>query len=202
MLQYPSIDKIIRDADIYAFDKLDGSNIRVEWTRKNGFAKFGSRRTLIDENHTFLSDAIPLFMKKYADDLHEIFKKERYDKVTAFYEFHSPNSKFGRHVEERHEVTLFDVNVSRKGFILPKDFIKMFADIDTAPLLYRGKANSDFVESVKNRTLEGMTYEGVVCKGGYDKKNRLLSFKLKSDAWLQELREDCGDDDVLFEKLA
>lgn len=154
------------------------------------------------ESHSFLSDAIPLFMEKYSTDLEEIFKKNRYEKVTAFYEYHSPNSRFGRHVEEPHEVTLFDVNVSRRGFLNPQDFNKMFSHIDTAPLLYQGNPNSDFIKAVKTSTLEGMTYEGVVCKAGYDKKNRLLNFKVKSDVWLEDLRAYCSGDDELFEKLA
>ena len=43
MQQYPSIGKgIIQDVDYYIFDKLDGSNIRVEFSLKKGFDKFRS----------------------------------------------------------------------------------------------------------------------------------------------------------------
>jgi hypothetical protein len=35
MKQYPSIDATVRRGIlVYAFDKLDGSNIRAEWDRK------------------------------------------------------------------------------------------------------------------------------------------------------------------------
>lgn len=38
MQQYPSINKeVIKDLDYYVFDKLDGSNIRVEFSLKKGF---------------------------------------------------------------------------------------------------------------------------------------------------------------------
>jgi hypothetical protein len=43
MKTYPSISRDIVGQPIYAFDKLDGSNIRAEWSKKNGFHKFGSR---------------------------------------------------------------------------------------------------------------------------------------------------------------
>jgi len=40
MLEYPTIKKEVINIPIYAFDKIDGSNIRVEWGPKNGFYKF------------------------------------------------------------------------------------------------------------------------------------------------------------------
>jgi hypothetical protein len=40
MKEYPSIDREIRFGEpIYAFDKLDGSNIRAEWNKKRKFWK-------------------------------------------------------------------------------------------------------------------------------------------------------------------
>ena len=47
MKQYPSISHDIRSVQAYAFDKLDGSNIRAEWHPKKGFWKFGSRTRLL-----------------------------------------------------------------------------------------------------------------------------------------------------------
>lgn len=45
MITYPSLDYYFDYPEIYiyAFDKLDGSNIRFEWSRKRGFYKFGTR---------------------------------------------------------------------------------------------------------------------------------------------------------------
>ena len=43
MKGYPSIPREVQHSlNVYAFDKLDGSQIRAEWTQKNGFFKFGS----------------------------------------------------------------------------------------------------------------------------------------------------------------
>lgn len=202
MLQYPSIDKVIRDTTIYAYDKLDGSNIRAEWRPKSGFSKFGSRRQLIDINTPVLGEAVSLFQDKYTESLNEVFRNARYDKVTVFFEFYGANSFAGNHEEEKHEVTLFDVNVSRKGFLQPKDFNSLLEGIPTAPLLYVGNPNSEFLASVHDGSLPGMTFEGVICKSGYDKKNRLASFKVKNEAWLNKLRGVCGDDEAKFIALA
>ena len=35
--------------DCYAFDKLDGSNMRAKWTQKKKYHVFGKRKQLIDE---------------------------------------------------------------------------------------------------------------------------------------------------------
>jgi hypothetical protein len=202
MEQYPSIDKLIRNTHIYAYDKLDGSNMRAEWTRKTGFTKFGSRRQLIDTTAPVLGEAVTLFNEKYAEDLDRIFRKQQYQKTTVFFEFYGQNSFAGFHEDEKHDVTLFDVFLYKKGMMTPQEFNKLFSDIDTAALLYQGNPSQEFLESVKNGTLEGMTFEGVVCKSGFDKRNRLASFKVKNDAWLKRLKQKCGDDETLFTKLA
>lgn len=203
MEQYPSIDKIVRDNHIFAYDKIDGSNIRVEWSRKTGHMKYGSRTQLIDATHPTLGDAIAIFQEKYADVLDEIYRQQRFIRATAFLEFHGPNSFAGFHVkDEPHDLTLFDVHVYKQGLMPPREFNKVFKYVDTAPLLYEGKANSDFIRKVKTSTLEGMTFEGVVCKSGYDAKNRLANFKIKSNAWLQKLKTKYADDERMFNKLA
>jgi hypothetical protein len=48
-----------------------------------------------------------------------------------------------------------------------------------------------------------MTFEGVVCKGANDKKTKMpIMFKIKSQAWLDKLKEHCKEDEALFNKLA
>lgn len=199
---YPTISVEISAQPIIAFDKIDGSNIRVEWTRKGGFAKFGARRRLLDVNEEPLGEAIPLFMDSYSEDLERIFRKERYEKVTAFFEFAGANSFAGKHEDEEHIVTLFDVQVFKKGMMLPREFVKTFGDTVRIPtILYEGNANVPFVESVRDGSLEGMTFEGVVCKGALDKRNRPVRFKVKNQAWLDRLKEKYGHDPALYESL-
>jgi len=200
--QYPSIDKIIRNTHIYAYDKLDGSNIRAEWNRKTGFSKFGSRRQLIDTSNPLLGEAIPLIQEKYTEVLDEIFRKQKYQKATAFFEFYGEHSFAGYHEDEPHDVTLFDVHVYKQGMLPPKDFNKIFKHVDTPELLFEGKPSQEFISAVKTGSLEGMTFEGVVCKGGYDNRNRLTSFKIKNLAWLDKLKNRFIDDEQMFNKLA
>lgn len=199
---YPTIDTAILNTPIIAFDKLDGSNIRAEWTRKNGFNKFGTRRRLLDPNEEMLGEAVPLFMETYNDDLNRIFRKERFDKATVFFEFVGENSFAGYHADEVHTVTLFDIHKYKQGLLTARDFLKLVeGKVPIAPVLYEGKANEEFIRSVREATLEGMTFEGVICKGGLDNRRRPLAFKIKSDAWLEKLKGKCGDDEKLFEKL-
>lgn len=199
---YPTIGTIVSNEHIIAFDKLDGSNIRAEWTLKNGFSKFGTRRRLLDTSEEPLGEAISLIQSEYADSLDKIFRKERLQKVTAFFEFAGENSFAGLHEDEEHSVTLFDIHVYKKGLLPARDFLKMVeGKVRTAPILYEGKVNADFIQSVRDSTLEGMTFEGVICKGGLDNRKRPNNFKLKSTAWLDKLKTKCGDDVAMFEKL-
>lgn len=202
MKEYPSIVKEIRHGEkIYAFDKLDGQNFRLEWNKKNKFHKFGSRTQLIDVNDKLWGEAARISVEKYEKNLHDIFVANRYEKVICFFEFWGKNSFAGRHQEEPHDVTLIDVSVHKKGFLLPQDFLKTFKDVDTAKMLYYGNCNSEFVELVRERKLDGMTFEGVVCKGQYNTPGVPLMFKVKSLEWIIKLERFCSGDEKLFKQL-
>lgn len=204
MLQYPSINKQILPVPVYAFDKLDGSNIRVEWTPKGGFVKFGSRTRLLDPNERPLGEAVEIFHATMADVLTPALKKLRNERVTLFMEFLGDSSFAGNHKEdEAHRLVLFDASLYKKGFMMPKDFLKAFDEVvETPGLLHYGKATSDFVDSVHDGTLEGMTFEGVVCKSQELHRGKQVVFKVKNDAWLQRLRDFTKGDAELFKRLA
>jgi len=192
--------------DIIAFGKLDGSNIRAEWTPKRGFHKFGSRKVLIDDKHELLGKAIELFKEKYADGLAKVYKKQRWsDKVTCFFEYHGPLSFAGNHHEDDdHDVTLFDVSPHKQAMIAPRLFVKMFEELGIPKVLYQGRANQTFVDAVKNSEIEGMPLEGVVCKApnpNGKKTSQPVMFKVKSDKWLQMLKEFVNYDEALFKQL-
>lgn len=202
MKAYPSIQREVVSNPIYAFNKLDGSNIRAEWSRKNGFSKFGTRKRLLDESEVPFGIAVGLIQDKYSDLLSEIFRKNRWDKVIAFFELHGTNSFAGfQEGDEDPDVTLIDVSVHKRGFLEPKDFLKTFKYVDHAELLYHGNPNSDFIKSVKESTLKGMSLEGVVCKGKAVSPGMPLMFKVKSDAWIEKLREYCKGDTDKFKDL-
>lgn len=201
MKQYPSIDKnIINHIYIYAFDKLDGSNIRAEWNSKKGFYKFGTRHQLMDENTPVFGKAIPLIKEKYEESLGTIFKENKWRDVICFFEWYGPNSFAGQHLEsDQKELTLIDVNPFKKGILGPQEFIELFGSQGIPRVLFEGYITEEFVDSVKNSSLEGMTCEGVVCKG--IDKNQLSMFKIKSRLWLDKLKTYCAGNDALYNKL-
>lgn len=202
MKTYPTIDREVTNTPVYAFDKLDGSNIRAEWTRKRGFWKFGARKRLVGEDDPLLGKAQQLVLDKYGEDLSRIFREQRWQKAVAFFEYHGPRSFAGwHHDEDEHTVTLFDVAGDRKGLLEPRAFLKIFGDLDVAPLLYHGNANELFAAEVREGRLEGMTFEGVVCKGKMVSPGLPLMFKIKNRAWINRLRDRCGDDEGLFQEL-
>lgn len=201
MKSYPSIPKdIISNVFVWAFDKLDGSNIRVEWRRKTGLWKFGTKTRLVDNTDPIFGRAPGLILEKYGEGLDRILHDKNWDKSICFFEFHGENSAFGIHDEnDSHTVTLIDVNVYKKGILEPKEFVKLFGDLGIPKVLYRGYAHAEFIESVRNGTLPEMTFEGAVCKTN---GNKPTMFKVKNRAWLQKLRDYCAGDEELFHRLA
>lgn len=184
----------------YVFDKLDGSNIRAEWSRKRGFDRYGSRRKLIDRSDVMLGKSIPLIQNKYEEVLDKRFRKLRYDKVTCYFEFSGPNSFAGNHLaDDDHDVVLFDVDIYKHGVLEPKLFLKHFGDLDTPKLIHTGNVNQILIDQIKNNLIDGVTEEGVVCKAV--NKKRTVMFKIKTKTWLDRLKNYCKGDENLFKQL-
>jgi hypothetical protein len=77
MKAYPSIPRSTgmtfqEIPNAYVFDKLDGSQIRVEWSRKRGWYKFGTRTRLFDQTDGQFGRAIPIFQRTLADQVAKI----------------------------------------------------------------------------------------------------------------------------------
>lgn len=204
MKSYPSITKDIRtDISIHAFDKKDGSQIRAEWSKKQAFYKFGTKNRMLGADDPIFGSAIDLVKKKYEKDLTSIFEKNKYQSVICFFEFYGENSFAGNHYpNDIHDVILFDVNPFKQGILDPKEFMYYFGHLDIPKELYFGKANNMFVDSVRNGSLPGMTFEGVVCKSKNDKKTKMpIMFKIKNKAWIDRLKDFCKEDKNLFNQL-
>lgn len=206
MEQYLSISRDTVNIPIIAFDKLDGNNIRCEWVNKKGrsFEKFGSRKVLLGEDN-WLAPAIPLIQAQ-EESITELIRAERWEKVTLFFEYHGPNSFAGQHQEgDSMTATLIDAFVYKKGYLLPSEFVRLFCSntsINTPDILYRGMPSQDFVRSVKDGSLPGITSEGVVCKGNPTKKGYPPTmFKVKTNAWLDRVRAKYSDNPKLLEYL-
>lgn len=204
MKQYPTIPKeIIKGEYSYLFDKLDGSNIRAEWSKKRGFYKFGSRTELIDRSHLLLGKAPDLVLEKYNEELSKRLSKERVEKSICYFEFHGPSSFAGNHnLNEDLTVTLIEVSLHPKGIIKPKEFLKFAEGIDHAKLLYEGFLNQEIIDSVKDGTLPNMTFEGVIGKTNSGRPGLPNMFKIKNINWLKKLKEFCKGDEALFNKLS
>jgi hypothetical protein len=189
----------VPNAYIYAFDKLDGSNIRAEWHKKKGFWKFGTKTRLVDASDPIFGQTPELIRSKYEQALSDIFKKEHQESTICFFEFFGASSQFGVHVNEPHDVVLIDVNLYKKGIMSPKDFLKLFGSLHIPNVVYSGYAHHGFVEGVRNGTLPGITFEGVVCKTGQLNPDM---FKVKTNAWMEKLRTHCHGDEEMFRRLA
>lgn len=176
-----------------AFDKLDGCNIRFEYSKKRGFYKFGSRNVLIDESHD-LGPAIKIFRDKYEARLDKVFCSKDYRDIQSFVcfgEFISKTSAFGRTSgkDENLDVVLFDIDMHNKGFIPPRTFVKEFGHLGIPSVIYEGNLNREFVKDIKDNKYglqEGVIFKGVVnAKKG---QNPLYYCKIKTNDWFDRLR--------------
>lgn len=189
---------------IYAFDKLDGSNIRAEWTSKKGWCKFGTRHRLLDESDPLFGQVPGLLSRTLAEPLSVALRAAGYDRAMCFFEFWGVQSFAGMHdlKDPTLKLTLIDVAPFNQGILMPDRFVKLFGHLDTAKMLYHGPITPEFIESVRAGTLEGQTFEGVVCKAVNDKKTKMpVMFKQKSRAWLDKLHAYCGDNKDLLNAL-
>jgi|ERR1035437_17125 hypothetical protein len=212
MNAYPTIDYWGQNLGlkIFAFDKIDGSNIRVEYSQKRGFYKFGTRKMMIDEKNEPFGFVIDLFMKKY-EPLIKIFKSKDYRNslsYVCYLELAGEKSEFGSHDFKNDKtitLTLFDIEDVRKNeFIVPKNFIKHFGEeVDIPRVVYNGNLNKEFIQQVKENKLDsGLLVEGCVCKGiiSNRKDSALFMCKIKTNDWFDRLRKT-GNQELIEEEI-
>ena len=218
MKQYHSIEywnKGVMGTNVFAFDKLDGSNLRFEWNQKeskkgknNGFNKFGTRKQIIGPGDDTWGEGIQIFMNKYSEGLDKIFRTNKYyrnaKKLTCFAEFYGENSFAGWHDPKekgKMQLTLFDIDVYQKGFLKPRDFIKQFQHLEIPDIIFEGQYNKKLVEDVKNNIYN--LKEGVVVKGITLTKRKgvenVWMTKIKTDEWLQKVKGIFGEEKLLEE---
>ena len=201
MKTYPTISRQpAYGSSVYTFGKADGSNLRAEWDRKKGFWKFGRRNGLLDDSNPVLLEA-PDLIRAHEDEIGRILVDRRYLKSTLFFEFWGDNSFAGNHEPEPHQVTLIDVAVDKRGILEPRDFVRWFDDVAGVAVLHHGPFDRELEDQIRTGTLDGMPFEGAVCKGSYVSPGLPLMFKVKTQAWLDRLKTKCGDDEALFERL-
>lgn len=179
---------------IIAFDKLDGSNLRFEFSNKRGFYKAGTRNMMIDNTHDQFGFAVDLFKEKYEESLTRIFKSKDYRNTLSFVcfaELIGTKSSYGQHEfgNDKFDITLFDISQYKRGLIPPRQFVKDFHSVGIPRIVYEGNLNQDLVRRVKENEF-GLT-EGVIGKGVLQNRkgnDTLYYCKIKTDQWFEGLR--------------
>lgn len=205
MIAYPSIGFAFDAQRTYhLFDKLDGSNLRVEWSAKRGFHKFGTRTQLLSDEQPVFKPAPEVFLRRVGEALEPRLRQRKWERVTVFFEYLGPQSFAGSHVDapEVMEARLIDVAPHNQGFLTPGDFVRLSDGLPSAALLLQGRVTAEVAEAVREGTLPGLGREGVVGKVSEPKRGDALQFfKIKRRSWLERLRAHCGDDTAAFERL-
>ena len=191
---------------ILAFDKLDGSNFRVEWNRKlskksrftKGFKKYGTRHRVITHANDRFFKMVEVFEDNYKDKIDERFRTHKIfrnvDTITLYGEFVGENSFAGWHVwDEPQDIKFFDVWLYKKGFINPSEFFSEFRDLSMPRLIYKGPLTEQFIKEVQENKFnlkEGVVYKFV------DNKN-IVRGKIKTQEWLDKIKENYGEKKML-----
>jgi hypothetical protein len=188
-----------------AFDKLDGSNLRFEYSAKRGWYKFGTRHHLFDSSDPEFGRAIPLFLDKYGDGVAKVIRQNfpKAKSAIVYAEYRGPHTVGGKHCSiwlrdkkiispessnEPMDVTLFDVNIHKQGFLSPFRFLDLFSHLEIPRVIYDGKLTEQFAAEV--RAGKYPVFEGVICKGG--ERHDLWFRKIKTLKYLQQIRELFG----------
>ena len=222
MKHYDSIenikyDKFLIGEDVWAFNKLDGQNFCVKYNpNRKEFTDFGSRKCNVDETHEQFGPTVKFFKDNVADILLKIIKDNSgkggifngIEEITFYFEWYGEHSFAGFHKEEDKDsmhLALIDVNLKKKGYIEPKEYYKIFNDVEgleIAELIYRGKLNQEFIDSINNNdwTSENPKYptvkEGVVCKRSTMLKGqRMPKVKIKTKWWVDKLHKNFSEED-------
>ena len=198
MKEYPSIPRATGQffqelPHAHIFDKLDGSSMRSQWSRKHGWYKHGKRHGLIDDSNPHLVQVPALFETNFAEPLAKLAKDSKWQELIVYYEFWGEQSIAGLHYEgDPKKLTLFDAVPDKKGFMSPPEFRKTFEDVvQCATFLGIHNFTRGFVERVRTGEFEGYTFEGVVAKAG--ERHKLLRGKAKSQRWGDRVKEVYGE---------
>jgi hypothetical protein len=204
MKEYPSIPNASKAPrqECYCQVKYDGSSIRLCWSKKQGWHKFGTRHLMINESTELFGSAITLFKNKYADDLEKAFKHKDFrgiDQFLVFAEWFGTKSFAGWHEEgDPKDIVLFDVNPHKKGFLSPKQFLDYFGHLPVAEFVWYGNLGEQLIQKVHDSDFDFVDFrskypittevpEGIVCKGGRYPHSMWMT-KIKSRHYKEEIK--------------
>ena len=191
MKDYPSIPGSRGNAfreikNCYVFNKIDGSSMRSEWSKKSGWYKHGKRKGLIDDSNPHLVTVPALFMETLADQLTRIAKDNHWKHLVVFYEFWGAQSFAGLHEEDDPKfLTVFDIAADKKGILGPKEFRRRIeGNVETPKCIEICNWTRGYVDRVRKGQVE-CAFEGVVGKAG-------SGHKAKTQAWVDKVLEIHG----------
>jgi hypothetical protein len=190
MIEYPKLFKWTPDYFgnwVWAFEKLDGQNIRLGGSTKRGIYKFGTRWDRISEGDRSLGPYFREFRETFERDLiKSLSKGGKVRHFVLFGELVGEGSFRGIHREgDKLSIRPFDIWIEGSGWVLPEEFIERFGFLDQPPLVWQGKLGGDFIDRVWRGEL-GVN-EGVMAKGV--QKGEYFRLKIKTEDWLNRVRE-------------
>jgi hypothetical protein len=201
MKSYPTIEYYGENwgIPVIAFDKLDGSNLRFEYSHKRGVYKAGTRNMMIDRTHETFGFAVDIFREKYEEGIRKVLREKPYRDILSFVffaELLGTRSEFGQHdfANDQFDVVLFDVSLYKKGMLFPKEFVRDFSHLGIPRVVYEGNLTRDFVQRVKANEFD--LSEGVICKGKTETRKGVdmpYYCKVKTDEWLNRLKNKRPD---------
>lgn len=195
MITYPEIQGPNKapQGHCIAFKKYDGTNIRVEWSRKRSWYKFGTKKMLIDFTHPIFGEAVNVFLRDWAEPLERLITDTWLSpqSVVVFGEFYGQKSFAGLHEERDYKYfTPFDLALKDSGFLTPREFVRVFAKLPVAEVVYEGNFSKAFRQAVFKG--EYPVDEGVVAKGLLPMRhgqNNIWMSKCKTWNWMEKLRQ-------------
>lgn len=209
MKTYPSIPRLYdlqkyNNVKFHIFEKLDGSNIRVEWSKKSGFCKFGTRHQLLTEDQGPLYNCKQIITDMFEDSISSKLSRMKVERAVLFFEYYGVGSFAGSHPhDDTMTAALIDIDIYKKGTMSPQDFVNFCGDdLKCAKLLAELYPTKEFVDAVRDGSFDGCTFEGVIGKAKLGSNfTPVEMFKIKTQKWLDALKEHCGGNQELYERL-
>ena len=192
MKSYPSIRQSRKPFPAYIFDKLDGSNLRFSWNRRQGWYEYATRTRALPSDHKLYKAGYEYFANVYSDYLVRIAQQQKWQRLDAFCEFYGDHSFAGRHdLNDVHKVTLIDLAPNTRGFLKPEEFLDLCSGVPTPKLIDRVQWNEEYAEAVRKGLIFGITCEGVVAK--HEIKQRRA--KAKTQFWIDRVLTEFGEEE-------
>lgn len=206
MMTFPSVPRI-EDAKVlpgkyHLFYKYDGQQLRVEWSKKRGFYKWGSKGEMRAENDRIYGAAFALFRQELTPHLEDVLTRQKHlrqsiESATIFAEYWGDRSIAGMHEPgDRMRVTLVDLAVGRAGstsFVSPEDFLALTAYFPkdlAAQFLGKHEVDGPLVQAIRANAWKTPLKEGVVAKALRGNQTHMV--KIKTNEWKERVRAHCA----------